>query len=265
MGGAHNTEQGAVVEEEFFELDGSEFSENQWNQSNQRHQRNQDKPRINHTETKDNGRTEGDSEGSGIAHPAYGYGSSGSTGSHSVSLSDRLAAVRTLGRVTMEESRGKRWWRVAFDLARVFRAEGDDPRPFQRAAEVVFAELDINPEDGWDTVVAAWDRILHPDGLEPWRMACAKALSKPLTFAPDAGPYATLATAAYHLSVFHEGAAFPFPVKNVAKSFGLPVPTASRRIICLQTYRLLACVKKDYSYSEGVAKEYRFIGKVMPS
>jgi hypothetical protein len=149
---------------------------------------------------------------------------------------------------------------VPFELARVLRAAGDDPVPFEDAAAGFFARVGLDPAGGWAGVVSAWDTVRTPAGCEPWAEAVAAARARPRAFRPDVGRLlAPYATAAWHLSLFHRGRPFPFPVKNVAEAFGLSVATAARTVNALVAVRVLAVVDPTYSYTDRKARTFRFV------
>ncbi len=156
-------------------------------------------------------------------------------------------------------------WRAAFVLARTLMTISKaSPEPF-RDAVYAFAERAGRPaEDLWYAVLDVWSKIELAEGEDVLGLAVARAEAEPLPHHPNRGPdYDRVVSIAYHLASATSPAPFFLPVPRLAKLLGKSSTTAAKILNVIQSDGVIRCVKADYSFKEGKAREFEFVGPPM--
>lgn len=125
-----------------------------------------------------------------------------------------------------------------------------------------FESLSMDAYDSWAALLVAFERVNCPDGSGAFPTAVARAKLEPMQFDPDVGKkLSPIATCAWYLSQIADDKSFIFPVKLVAQHFGLEVRTASNVVRALVDRGVLKVTDGEWSYQEGKAREFEFVGK----
>jgi hypothetical protein len=178
--------------------------------------------------------------------------------------------------VDLADARGQApEWEVSFELARRLRSlSPTNPEQFEEAVRA-FCERAGRPFEGfWYAFLDCWDKVRTAEGEDVFAWAAAEAERSPFPLTPCPGPmYETVASIAYHLSRHTAPGPFFLPLKRLAPLLKVKYPktaseypmTVSRIISLLEKNGVIKCVDNNYSYVKRKAKEYRFVGAVLPS
>ncbi len=153
-------------------------------------------------------------------------------------------------------------WRAAFVLARTLMTISKaSPEPY-RDAVFAFCERAGRPaEDLWYAFLDVWPRVELAEGEDALGLAVAQAEAEPLPPNPNRGPdYDRVASIAYHLASANSPAPFFLPIPRLAKLIGKSATTASNILKILQADGVIRCVKAEYSFAEGRAREFAYVG-----
>jgi hypothetical protein len=155
-------------------------------------------------------------------------------------------------------------WRVPFELARVLRAlPAESPVVFEDVVAGFFRAAGADEFAGWVSFLACWPLVRCPAGQDPWDLAVEAAKARPFVVRPDPGPrLAPLASVAAYLAAARPGEPFVFPLGRIMGSFGLTRMTASRAVTSLVALGVIAFEDRSWSYTEGRARTFRFIGTI---
>lgn len=156
-------------------------------------------------------------------------------------------------------------WRVPFELARVLKGfPAESPVEFEGLVTAFFRARGWDEFEGWVAFVNYWGLIRRPAGHDAWDVAVATAKARPLAITPDPGPRLSVlaSVAAYLASSCPAKKSFIFSVPRVVRSFGWPKATASRAINALVALGVIEWADPTWSFTEGRAREARFIGTI---
>jgi hypothetical protein len=153
-------------------------------------------------------------------------------------------------------------WEASFTLARRLRTISDsNPEQFE-AAVGAFCETSGRPtEEFWYAFLACWDKVRMAEGDDVFAWAAEESKKFPYRPTPSPGAkYAHVASMAYHLSRHTDPDRFFLPRVRLAELLGVTAQTISNIVNLMTKNGLIKCVDSEYSYRDGKAKEYRFVG-----
>ncbi|MEW4570100.1 hypothetical protein AB1L88_19720 [Tautonia sp. JC769] len=154
-------------------------------------------------------------------------------------------------------------WQASFRLARRLRTQSaDTPEQFEGAVAAFCERTGREFEPFWYAVLDAWDKVKYAEGDDVFAWATEEAARSPYPVTPCPGPrYQMVASIAYHLSRHTAGEPFWLPRERLAALLGFKHGMDISRVVSLlEKNGVIECVDASYSYRDGKAKEYVFIG-----
>ncbi len=155
-------------------------------------------------------------------------------------------------------------WKIPFRLARVLKPfPVESPVEFEDIAIKFFKDLGLDADDCWTRFILCWEIVRVPAGEDSWDSAVKAAKDRPLSISPNPGKQlAPLASVPAYLDAARPGEPFVFPLARIMKSFELKKMAASRAVEVLASLRIIKVVNPQWSYTNGIARTFRFIGTV---
>jgi hypothetical protein len=152
---------------------------------------------------------------------------------------------------------------AAFKLARRLHVLADsNPEQFEQEVRGFCDQTGHDCEELRLAFLASWDKVRIAEGDDVLAWAFKQAKEKPYHPSPCLSTkYALVASTAYHLADCTKPKPFYLPCERLAALLETSAMTVSNIIQLLKKNGVIKCVKEDYKYSAGVAKEYVFTGK----
>jgi putative DNA primase/helicase len=171
---------------------------------------------------------------------------------------------RVRGRVLelAREDRKLPTWKATFNLSRWLKHFADD-RPEQFKEEVITycTEAGREFEEFYLDFLVGFPKVHTKEGDGALGWAKTQAETHPYTPPCSISPlYDKLAGMAWHLSKLNKGNPFVFPQPQLAQTLGSNKMKVNRAVKLLVRDKLIFCVKPEYSYVNGEAREYIFTG-----
>jgi putative DNA primase/helicase len=159
-----------------------------------------------------------------------------------------------------ESEAGKSVWMASFTLARSVRAFSEScPTSHREVVETFCARSGHDLEELWYAFLDSWDRVKNPQNVLTW--AGEKAKAEPYALKKTLGDkYSLVASIAWHLSNRGGASDFWLPGERLAPLVGVSAQTVYRIVDLLIQQGVIKCVDENYSYANGKAKTYRFLG-----
>ncbi|OAI44973.1 hypothetical protein AYO44_13330 [Planctomycetaceae bacterium SCGC AG-212-F19] len=157
-------------------------------------------------------------------------------------------------------------WQISFEFCR--RMIGIDSKKGPDFYQPVVSKLaeklgDWDKEDLTVEITDDWDKIDFPVGSSnPLPAAMARAKAEPLTFREGLPMCNQIATLAYYLTpAGPKNGTILLPQIEIGKWLDKPQTVISNAIRSLVKWKILRVVNENYSYKDGKAKVYCFVGK----
>jgi hypothetical protein len=153
-------------------------------------------------------------------------------------------------------------WQASFALARRLRKLADSrPERFEEAVRAFCRASGHDFEELWYAFLSCWDKVRLAEGDDVLTWALNAAKERPSRPSPLLGEtYGLVASIAFHLADQAGKEPFWLPRERLAGLLSCSPMTVSRIITLLEKNKVIECVRAEYSFTEGRAKEYRFVG-----
>lgn len=158
-------------------------------------------------------------------------------------------------------------WEPLFRLARrVKRLTVDTPMTLETLRETFAFFYPLVPmlrnddrEACWLEYLAHWLTVHTPEDSSTLEVALDLAREQPIEPIPNFGElYQLVASLAYHLQILRGGEPIFLPREKLATMLNTSAMTITRIVKLLVIQKLLTPIDEEYSYKDGMAKQYIF-------